>query len=188
MKHIKTFEQFINESNDFVNEGAGDREVAALAMKVADGLKKDAKKEKDSEMIKTYNDDAKDWVALSDLAKSDIKKAMKKYRRLDTASQEYLADYLNKKDAAKLADAFGMSLREEESSKLEEGELGKTFNGHVDWPKMHDDIIYDLEQILDRCYKFEDVISGKVKTSELNKAKNAHKKLDDAIKAIINSL
>ena len=59
---------------------------------------------------------------------------------------------------------------------------------NVDWPKMHDDIIYDLEQILDRCYKFEDVINGKIRPAELNKAKKAHKKLEDAIKDIINSL
>lgn len=188
MKHIKTFEDFVNESSDSVNESAGNKEASILAMKVADGLKKQSQKEKDSDLQKTYSDDAKDWVSLADLAKSDLRKALKKYQRLDTMSREYLVDYLSKKDANKLADAFGVSLREDQLVKLDESQLGKTFNGNVDWPKMHDEIIYDLEQLLDRCFKFEDTISGKVKPAELNKAKKAHKKLEDAIKDIINSL
>ena len=56
------------------------------------------------------------------------------------------------------------------------------------WSKVHDEIVYDLEQILDRCYKFEDTITVRVKPAELNKAKAAHKKLEEAIRVIINSL
>ena len=56
------------------------------------------------------------------------------------------------------------------------------------WVKTHATIVYDLEQVLDRCFKFEDDLVGKVTPAELAKAKKAHKKLEDAIRDIINSL
>ena len=110
MKYVKSFDQYLTEKA--LNEAAGDKEASKILLKVADGLSKELKKEKDPDLIKAYTGDVKDYKLISDIAKDDIKKASKKWSNLDTVSRDCIVDYLSKKDAKALADAFGVEINE----------------------------------------------------------------------------
>lgn len=141
----------VKKAKDNFNAGSASNVFRQVATK----LQKEVDKEKearnpDKDFIKLQGSDAKAYFTIADLIKTDFNKAKSKFRRLDTATKDYLVDYGSKSAAKNILMVFGYEMNESEDRTelidlLEEG-ITQQEQPYVDAEMEFDVLFHKIQQ------------------------------------------